>query len=323
MRKLASVRHVRSIIPIEGADKIELVEVDGWRCIASKGQYEIGSKVVYFEVDSLLPEVPEFEFLRERCYVNNRNGVGFRIRTMKMRGVFSQGLLIPAPDGVSVGDDLTEHYGVTLYEVQSDANARVPSKGSWPYFLRKTDQDRVQNVIGDLGDETFEVTRKEDGSSITIYRNGYNVGVCSRNLEVKLDGNKYHVGATPILEMLRAIPENIAIQGELMGPGIQGNKRKLKDYQVFIFNIWSIDHQRYLPPGEAMEFIMCLNRLDPNIQPVVYLGVWRTQEGDSIDRYAEMFAVDDPTFEGVVFKSYTSDRSFKYINPHYLVRNKL
>lgn len=86
MRQLATVREVSAIRPIEGADKIEVAQVDGWECVVQKGEFKVGDPIIYIEVDSVLPERPEFEFMRNRK---------FRVRTIKLRGQVSQGLVLP------------------------------------------------------------------------------------------------------------------------------------------------------------------------------------------------------------------------------------
>ena len=96
MRKLASVQVVTDILPIEGADRIELAKVLGWQCVTLKNEFKKGDLAVYFEVDSFLPVCDKFEFLRKTSYKkSNLMGEGFRLRTMKMRGEISQGLLQP------------------------------------------------------------------------------------------------------------------------------------------------------------------------------------------------------------------------------------
>ncbi len=319
MRKLASVRIIKSITPIEGADNIELAHVDGWQCIVGKGQFKPGDTCAYFEIDSLLPEIPVYEFLRSRCYVNNRNGVGFRIRTMKLRGVISQGLALPFEG--TPGNDLTELLDVKLYEVQPEGAGRAPTQGSWPWFLRKTDQERVQN-LSEIPAGGYEVTEKLDGSSITVFRKDDRLGVCSRNWELKLDGSVWHEAAKPILDMLAYEGRNLAVQGELMGPGIQKNRKGLTSHQIYIFNVWDIDAQVYLRPDDAWNLVYGWSEIDPRIKyaPLFtdfYLGL------DFMNEIAAKFSVDKADFEGVVFKHHELPFSFKYINPHYLIRNKL
>jgi len=96
-RKLATIRKISKLTPIEGADKIELATVDGWNVIVAKDVgHQVGDLVVYCEVDSFLPIKPEFEFLRKSSYRKLADGSeGFRLKTMKMRNVISNGLILP------------------------------------------------------------------------------------------------------------------------------------------------------------------------------------------------------------------------------------
>ena len=86
MRQLASIKEVKDIIPIEGKDRIELAIIDGWSVIIKKDEFKVGDKCIYVEIDSVMPDRPEFDFLR---------GKNFRIKTMKMAGVISQGICFP------------------------------------------------------------------------------------------------------------------------------------------------------------------------------------------------------------------------------------
>lgn len=85
-RKLAHIETIAEIKPIEGADKIELAYVLGWQCVVKKGEFKVGDKIIYVEVDSVMPERPEFEFLRDRK---------FKIKTIKLKGQVSMGLILP------------------------------------------------------------------------------------------------------------------------------------------------------------------------------------------------------------------------------------
>src|SRR6056297_506501 len=86
MRKLASIQKIRSLDPIEGADAIERATVLGWQLVVKKGEFKPGDLAVYCEIDSLMPERPEFEFLKPRK---------MRIRTVRLRGQVSQGICFP------------------------------------------------------------------------------------------------------------------------------------------------------------------------------------------------------------------------------------
>lgn len=104
MRKLASVQTILKLEPIEGRDRIELATILGWRVITNKG-FNVGDLVVYVEVDSILPERAEFEFLRKNCYSEKKGG--FFIRTMKLANTLSQGIIFP----LSILGKITEENG--------------------------------------------------------------------------------------------------------------------------------------------------------------------------------------------------------------------
>src|SRR5438309_10635527 len=98
-RKLATIRRISKIEPIEGADRIVKATIDGWELVTQKDNYRVGDLCVYFEIDSFLPVRPEFEFLRKGCFKSTKNlGDGFRIKTIKLRGQVSQGLSLPLGD---------------------------------------------------------------------------------------------------------------------------------------------------------------------------------------------------------------------------------
>ena len=103
-RKLASVVEISEILPIEGADKLELAKMKGkgWQVVVQKGEFNVGDLCVYFEIDSFLnPEDERYAFLKDRClrrFVSKSGNVlreGLKIKTIKLRGQISQGLLMP------------------------------------------------------------------------------------------------------------------------------------------------------------------------------------------------------------------------------------
>lgn len=103
-RKLASVQTVKAIRPIEGADRIEVVQVLNWDCVAQKGLYHVGDKVIYFEIDSLLPDIPMLEWLKKSAWSQKLNK--YKISTHKFRNQISQGLIMPISDIYKMLDQL-------------------------------------------------------------------------------------------------------------------------------------------------------------------------------------------------------------------------
>ena len=135
MRNLAHIETIDWISPIEGKDRIVLAGILGWTVIVQKADFAVGDKVVFCEIDSVFPEKPEFEFLRK----NN-----FRIKTMKMAGVLSQGICFPIsmlpPGDYNIGDNVTELMGITQYEPTMDkepSSATQAISKKYPKFLMR------------------------------------------------------------------------------------------------------------------------------------------------------------------------------------------
>ena len=262
-RKLASVRVIKAIHPIEGADNIEAVQIDGWTCVSKKGEFKAGQLCVYFEIDSFLPIAPEFEFLRRTSFRKMGDQEGFRLKTIRLRGILSQGLALPISilkndQSRQVGDDVTKELGVLKYEAPIPAELQGIAKGAFPSFVCKTDQERVQNIweMIKTNQESFEVSIKLDGSSCTYYYHNGEFGVCSRNLEIiESETNTLWKIARQykIEEWMRAYGQNIAIQGEIMGEGIQKNPERLKGQDFYLFDIWCINERHYYSPQKRRD----------------------------------------------------------------------
>jgi RNA ligase (TIGR02306 family) len=161
MRRLATVQQIAELLPIEGADAIEVAKINGWNVVVKKGDFKVDEMVVFCEVDSFLPIQPEYEFLRKSSYKKMSDGTeGFRLRTIRLRGQLSQGLLInyqvlisklpPDENGhvnlPDVGEDVTKIMGIIKYEPPIPACLAGQMKGNFPGFLNKTDEERVQNI---------------------------------------------------------------------------------------------------------------------------------------------------------------------------------
>ncbi len=269
-RKLATIRKVKEIKPIKDADNIELAIIDGWQCVAKKGEFKEGDLAIYFEIDSLLPDIPEFNFLANKGVKTNADGsAGYRLKTIKLRGEISQGLLLPLSTfklyNVIEGDDLTEILNIKKYEPAISAQLQGQIRGNFPGFLRKTDAERIQNIYGKYrhvySDSKWEVTEKLDGTSATFYIKDGEFGVCSRNLDLKeTEGNTYWKIAREykLEEFLKKSSGNFSIQGEIIGEGIQKNPLKIIGQQLRIFNVFDIDKSKYLPYLDRISFVQSL-----------------------------------------------------------------
>ena len=192
-RKLASIQIVKEIKPIPGADMIEVVRINNWDVVSKKGEYKVGDFCIYCEIDSFLPIREEFEFLRKTSYKKMSDGSeGFRLRTIRLRGQLSQGLILPIhilPLGelVSEGKDVTEMLNIVKYEPPIPAELAGKVKGLFPSFIRKTDEERIQNLsdkyeeIKNSGKD-FYVTEKLDGTSATFYFKDGEFGILAAEL---------------------------------------------------------------------------------------------------------------------------------------------
>lgn len=359
MRKLASVRKIKDVVPIEGADAIELVKIDDWQCVSKKGEFVPGQLCVYFEIDSFLPVREEFEFLRKSSFKKMGDEPGFRIKTIRLRGQLSQGLALPVPiffdqfvgskydEGQDLrefflpGVDLTALLGVQKYEPPIPAELGGMVKGNYPGFIPKTDQERCQNIgdniFGVQKESTYEETIKLDGTSFTGYRRGDETGVCSRNWELQINesnaGNSFvrMFVDSGLRDALTKFSRNYAVQGELMGPGIQQNREALRSIKLFIFDIFDIDAQQYVLPEDrhALMKELYANGVDPAMVdhvPILAVGVTLADLGitnvsDLLNR-AEGPSLVHAVREGNVYKKMDGTFSFKAISNIFLLKEK-
>lgn len=265
MRNLVTIRTVQRILPIEGADRIELAVIDGWQCIVKKGEFVPGSMGVFFEIDSMLPSAdPRFAFM---------DASKFRVKSKKMKGVISQGLLLPVSQFTSNELMNLDLIGVTKYEPPIPSAGQGVQKGTFPVFVPRTDLERIQNlpaIIQHLNLLECEITEKLDGCSFTAWHNNGATGCASRNWEVNPEiagwwANVYNT--YDLKTKLTTLGRNIAIQGEILGPGIQGNRYKQKDLTLYIFDVYDIDMQRYMEPSERIQVVNDLGLIHVPVIP--------------------------------------------------------
>ena len=347
MRKLASIKRIDTIEPIEGADKIELATVGGWKVVVAKNVgHKEGDMVVYCEIDSFLPIEPEFEFLRKSSYKKMVDGTeGFRLKTIRLRGQYSQGLIIPLQDaheiihrngpnvnvGLFEGLDVTEMLGITKWDPPVPANLAGTAKGYFPSFIQKTDEERIQNLKKEYeewknSDIEFYVTEKLDGSSSTFYYKDGEFGICSRNLELKeTEENTFWKVAREMKleEKLSKLGLNISIQGELIGEGVQGNPYKIKGHTVKFFNVFDIDNYQRMSYDSLNKIIVD----EMGLQTIPVTAVPGFKLPDSIDELLKMSEAkselnDHTEREGVVIRSRDNKISFKVISNKFLLKSK-
>lgn len=346
MRKLATIRTIDDIQPIDGADAIDVATVGGWNVVVKKGEHTVGESVVFCEIDSWLP----FAVAPFLCDVDRpkefEGVVGARLRTKKLRGIVSQGLILPI--SVVMGDvfhfdedeDVTDRLGILKYEKPVSAQLQGMARGNFPTFIPKTDQERIQNCKKDLHDWveralTFEVSEKLDGSSCTIYgvseesEDGsslvYRIGVCSRNLDLKeTEGNTFWSTArsSGAYDALVKSGVNYAIQGEVIGNGIQGNQYKLTGADFYVFDIYDINARKYLSSAERMAFCDAHKlKHAPVVHDVFKVDVHDIQ---ALLKMADGAShLNQSNREGLVFKCIEiPEISFKAISNKWLLKNE-
>jgi RNA ligase (TIGR02306 family) len=334
MRKLATIRYISELKPIEGADLIEVAVVDGWNCVVKKGDFEVRQMCVYFEIDSFLPFHPVFDFLRKNSYKKMGDYEGFRLKTIRLKGVYSQGLLVPIKTLIDsdllkarnfyVSEDLTQELGIKLYEPPVPAQLSGSVKGNFPSFLIKTDEERVQNLeYHKLLQQEYYVTEKLDGSSITVYLKDDSFGVCSRNLDLIEDENNTFWKTVRKLDIESKLKQNnlndISLQGELIGEGVQGNKYKIKGHSIRFFNVFNIEKGEYF---DFIEFKKTIETLGLETVPILDENFKLPDSRSDLLIYAEGKSIlCDVEREGIVLRTKESNRiSFKAISNKFLLK---
>lgn len=354
MNNLASAERILKIDPIEGADFIQKATVLGWELVIKKDEFKIGDLAGYIQIDTVVPEKEQFEFLRERK---------FRVRTIKLRKQISQGLLVSLPPGNwSEGDDLTDALGVKKYSKDVELveeRPKVPklwykklwyilkyrylvkvfpglktfNRASFPKNLVPiTDEERIQNIPSVLErykGKMFVISEKLDGSSITIIRDKTWTGkpkyrICSRRFELFNTKNEWH--GVFFSTMFSVHMENLAtyfgttqiiVQGEFIGSP-QGNKYKLPANEIRLFNIY-VKGKRLMQD----QFYKTCNNLQIPHCPHLYTDDMQF-DLPGILKFAEGKSILNPSIEreGLVFRCIEDGFSFKVISNRFLLKNE-
>lgn len=331
-RALASIARITELLPIAGADRIELARVAGWQCVVKKGEFKPGELAVYLEIDAVPPDREAFAWLwQPKGQTGVKQPSTFRIRTLRLRGTLSQGLLMPLGQaGVTnaiEGDDLTEQLGVTKYEPPAPSGM-----GDWragfPSLVPKTDEMRVQavpQVLEELRGQPFIATVKMDGTSSTFVMVDGALHACGRNHSIAEGENLYWYVAKKhrLAEVLAG--SSLAIQGEIVGPGVQKNPVGLKDKTLFVFNLYDTRTGEHLADSELRKFCQ-QHQLQP--VPMAFEGERFDETVDSLLNKAEgLYAGTNNQREGIVIRPITPMRStvlggrlsFKAISNRYLL----
>jgi len=337
-RPMATITKILNKESIEGAERIELYTVYGWKVVGQKDEFQEGDLCVYVVIDSVFPDnFKKTQFLE-----------GKPLKTRLMRGVYSQGLIFPVSwlheeRGIDISllredDDVTSVIGIKKWVTRDEMSQYVDtSKNSFPSCVPKTDEPRIQNnpkLLKTLIGNEIVITRKEDGCSATYIYDAKEkeFKVCSRNCVVqpdKLDKSVIHYfnvsNSFDIEKKMEQYGKSLAIQGEIVGPSINGNKLKLSKLDFRVFNIYDIEKQVYI---STTDMIQLCNEFGFNTVPILYIGSTdaRTETVQTMLSYVETIEYNkDCPAEGIVVRTNNCSprTSFKVISNKFLLKHKL
>ena len=325
--QLATIQTIIKVEPIDGADKVELAEVLGWKVVIKKDEFREGDLCIYIQIDTTIdPKMKCFSHLANPKKPNER----IRINTKKIRGIYSQGLLISIDSyklEPVIGIDVTNLFDVQKNEKEElNYNPLGVCKnnntiiGNFPTeIISKTNEDHLKNnytLLNRILNKELYISKKLDGSSLTIIKNNNEFMVCSRNHIINEDNIMHQYFLRNIKDKLILYNNNFVLQGEFCGPKINGNQMKLNRHNYYVFNIKDLDTSTYMNLEEMQN--MC-NKLELDTVPVLDKIIcdesWTIQK---FQDYANTITYGDYCGEGIVIRDCNDIRmSFKIINQNY------
>lgn len=345
-RCLVSIERIVAIRPHKNADMLDLATILGWQVVVTKGMFNVGDLVLFYRIDSILPiEHPEYAFL-----------FGLPLKTKRIRDERSQGLVGPLTWALWHGLDLNLDNAQEHRDLTADfkiTKVDECEEGRLPFGIPKTRESRVQDcprIIRELVGQPAIMTRKQDGCSITFAHNEGQRKLCSRSQDlyamrdalvnhpadhpdkVSFNRNSQHYfQIEEELQLLARLQEtglDLAIQGELCGPKITGNRLQLDKLVFWAFKIWDIKRRCYWSRKKTEPF---LAHMGVEMVPIYWRGTfpeaWNSvpallAEADKV-RYDPVDEHPDILGEGFVCMTDTDDgelhHSFKVISNDYLM----
>lgn len=307
--KLAVIETVLELLPIDGADKIEVAKIQGWHSVVKKGQFQLGEKVVFIPIDTVMQPKEWNSFLHDK----NQPDKPIRIKSIRLRGCPSQGLVFPLsilPEGeYELEVDVAELLGVTKYEKLQDnstgnQNLRAKKLGDFPTgLISKTDEDNLLSNIKVLEElkqcDYIDVTLKCDGTSFTfIHELDGAIKVCSRNLIVD-DGDNEYWNMVRKYDLVNTIPSGFAIQAEIVSTAIQKNPMGVSEAQMFVFNMKDLNTGEYVPILDTLPKVPFICRLSNEIPFIT---------SDYFQKLANEQKYGTKPAEGIVIRGYKNNK---------------
>ena len=336
-RKLASVQVISDIIPHtnpKAVEKWEIAKVLGWEVVIAKGQFKKDEKIIYFEIDSLLPN--------DKSWAAPMKGNKFRVKSKKLAGALSQGFIAKLSilkdydtefneTKYEIGYNLTELLNIVKYDNNADFNyKKVKPLESFPdKLMTRSDEPRIQSnqqYLEIFKDKPYYITLKYDGMSGTFLFVDDEFYICSRNTRVNSGPYLQIAKKYKIEEKLKSFNKQYAIQGECYGPNIIKNFLGVKEVEFVVFTIKDLKNNRYLDMQELID--LCVKMELPMVKIL--------EKGDKFNYTEEQLkemakgnyeGTDNPR-EGIVLrlqKDWYPDEdnrySFKYVNDDFLTYN--
>jgi RNA ligase (TIGR02306 family) len=317
-RRLVTVETIADLAEIPGADMIVRARVRGWDVVVKKGEFAVGDACVYHEVDSMLdPADPRYSFLKPTRTLEDGLAVHV-LRTMKLRGQYSQGLALPLaafPElgAAPAGTDVTDILGIVKWDPPIPANLSGQVRGNRPSWIPMTDEERIQNLPPEIlavPGMDWEATEKADGSSVSIWSDptaddGVTFGVTSRNLDlVDTPGNTLWglARSTGVADWLADLypGRRVVLQGEAFGEGIQGNPLRMKGHHLRAFTLRADGTE--VPRGLWPDAVMSLS---VPVYPDLAFPATLDEAIAQVDKIRSLISPDRYA-EGVVWRSASS-----------------
>jgi len=308
------------------ADRLEVVNLDGYVCISQSGLWKTGDLAVYVPVDALVPtDRPEFAFLKKDGKTHHR------VKAVRLRGIFSMGLLVPAPPGFKAGDDVQEALGISKYMPPAEARLEAHNAGVAAARLGKKvgglklpvyGLDAARKYLGFLEwGQDVVITEKIHGTNFKscYHRGRLWVGShkvmrgCSRHWGAEaLDRLKLKVMSVlgfrhrahtlqeagdvwwqtaetlQLKKRLALFPDHI-LYGEVYGEGVQDlTYDSPKGRKFRAFDVFDIRENRFLDWPEFLDFItrIGLDEVD-DVVPALYEGEWTPEVWAQFKKYAD------------------------------------
>lgn len=347
---------IDTVEPHPNADRLDVAKIKGWHCVTGKGNFMEGDKAIYFPIDSVLPTDVEQILFPPAQKIKLTNA---RIRTIKIRGLISQGLLVPLSDlGVSdttkVGTDLTEKLGVKKYEPEMTTMPKnmmpTAKRHRNPYFKEYSSIENIKNYnrLFEVG-EIVVATEKIHGTNfrcgwvpyvpeklwekIVAYflpkRKEWEFVYGSRRVQLQKKSFRGFYAENVYGKMVtqynleEVIPKGVVIFGEIYGDGIQKGYTYGKghnEHDMVIFEFMDAKTGEYTSPISAESMSRILKLPFP---PILFSGPFGIETMKALTMGDSVLSPKQKVREGIVIRSLGPERKIvKFISDEYLLKDQ-